>query len=94
MVSKYNDLTTNDFQVIDSLINIVGICANGLKKPYDHTSFITKMKDLGLKDSMILQQCCPPSADVHDSKDLKPYIMGALDEIFDILKIEKKRRNE
>ena len=90
-MSKNAFLTDKDLQVADLLIKFIDVASKGLTKPYDHTSFIDKMNRAGAS-KMIIDSCCPPSADVHDSKDFKPYIMSAVDELFLILDLKKKER--
>lgn len=89
----YSSLGQNDLIVANLLIEFIDVCSKGLTKPYDHTSFVDKMDRAGAS-KMLIDSCCPPSADVHDSKDLKPYAMSAADELFRILGIKKKERND
>lgn len=92
-MSKYNKVTDKDLEVAALLIQFIDVASKGLTKPYDHTSFIDKMNRAGAS-KMIIDSCCPPSADVHDSKDLKPYIMSAVEELFIILELKKKEKYE
>lgn len=89
--NRYNHLTDRDIEVSKILVEFIDVASKGLTKPYDHTSFIDKMNRAGAS-KMIIDSCCPPSADVHDSKDFKPYIMSAVDELFLILDLKKKER--
>lgn len=63
------------------------VCSRGLVKPYDPVTYFNKLKELAgdNADVQSLMQCCPPSTEVRDVKDLKKYILAAAERISDIL---------
>lgn len=60
---------------------------DGIPKPFDNSIIIDKIIKLEQRtkeDLSYLKQCCPPSADIREAKELKPIIFGILDRIVDI----------
>lgn len=75
----------------DLLIRFMDVCSKGLVRPYDPTPIVEKLESLRQQGFNVekLQECCPPVGDVHDVKDLKPYIMGCAEELAQILQVKK-----
>lgn len=60
---------------------------DGIPKPFDNSIIIEKIIKLERRtgeDLSQLKQCCPPSSDVREAKELKPFIFGILDRIVDV----------
>lgn len=70
------------------LINFIEVAARGLVKPYDLTAVFKKLNDIDVNSS--IYNCCPQQTEVRDTNNVRPYIMGACDELTKILKFEKQ----
>lgn len=78
-------LSEQEMQKASLILQFLNIAKEGLVKPYDPLPVVNKLvssRKEGLDD---LMNCCPPSAVVRDAKDLKPYIMAALDDLSDLM---------
>lgn len=65
---------------------------NGIPKPYDSSVIISKIIKIEKRtgeDLSYLKNCCPPSANILEAKEVKPVIFGILDRIIEIGQIEK-----
>ena len=65
---------------------------DGIPKPYDSTVIVNKITKLERKENIdlsALKACCPPSADIREAKELKPFIFAILDRIVDISGIQQ-----
>ena len=70
---------------------ILDAIINGIPKPFDNSIIIDKIIKVERRtgeDLSHLKQCCPPSSDVREAKELKPFIFGILDRIVDVSGIE------
>ena len=80
-----NNLTIQE--KAELLIRFIGAMANGIVKPNDPTYIIKKMNELQRQGHDIGRSMNfgNGSNDVRDSKDFKPYMDAALDELSEIL---------
>ena len=63
-------------------------------KPFDPTTLIQKTVKLERElnvDLSSLRNCCPPAATVYDAKDLKPYIMAAVNQFSDLMNLDVRQ---
>lgn len=80
-----------DKEKIELLLKLVELCGNGAVRPYDHSHFIYQIRksetksEFNVSDLDDLLKCCPPSAEVRDAKDFKPYMIAALNELARLL---------
>lgn len=85
-------LTPAIVEEIKAWASVLVALKDGLPKPYDNSIIIEKIRRLEDKtgeDLSQLKQCCPPSSDIREAKELKPFIFGILDRIVDISGIQK-----
>jgi hypothetical protein len=79
------DLTNKE--KVDALLKFIEIAANGSIKPYNHDHFLSKVEKMGVGQKELFQ-CCPPQAEIRDSKDFKPYMMAAVKKLSELLELE------
>lgn len=80
-------IAPNVLQEMRVWAEIIGVLKDGIPKPYDNSvivSKITRLEKQTNQDLSDLKTCCPPSAEVREAKELKPYIFAILDRIVDI----------
>lgn len=77
---------------VNILIELVRVLQSGMVKPYDPAQIaykIERLKKDGLSHGS-LNECCPESTEVRDTKDFKPYIFAALDKISEYMDLDVK----
>jgi len=60
---------------------------DGIPKPFDNTVIIDKIIKLEKRtgeDLSILKKCCPPTADIREAKELKPFFFAIMNRIIEI----------
>jgi hypothetical protein len=84
-------LTPAVVEEIKAWAEVLNAIKDGIPKPYDTSVIVSKIqkleRDTG-KDFSELKNCCPPSADFREAKEVKPYIFAILDRIVDVSGIE------
>lgn len=79
----------NEIAVWASVLNSI---KDGIPKPYDASVIVNKIrrleKDTG-EDLTDLKNCCPPSSNFREAKEVKPFIFAILDRIVEIGGLEK-----
>src|SRR5688500_15128543 len=88
---EFKELSNQETMRARLLLEFLQVTKDGLVKPFDPTPVIRKLRDLERQQGVNikpLMDCCPPVAEIHDVKDFKPYIMGAVRQFAQIMDIE------
>ena len=64
------EITSGDLEIVDRLIEFIKVASNGIVKPYSHDHYLKSIRHLTSGQG---ESCCPPSTEVREGKELKPY---------------------
>lgn len=84
-------LTPAVVEEIKAWAHVLDALKDGLPKPYDTSIIISKISKIERntgEDFSELKNCCPPSADFREAKEIKHFFFGILDRIVDVSGIE------
>ncbi|MCO6500245.1 MAG: hypothetical protein J5I47_07705 [Vicingus serpentipes] len=83
-----SDIVLKEIEVWAKVLDSI---KNGIPKPYDSSILIKKIikiENQTGEDLSFLKNCCPPSANILEAKEVKPVIFGILDRIIEIGQLE------
>lgn len=86
MASKI--LADHEMQKASLILEFLKLAKDGIAKPHDPAAVISKLEmheKRSNKDLTALKNCCSENPTVRDSKDFKPYIVSALEDLAEIM---------
>jgi hypothetical protein len=90
------ELNDKEMQKASLLLEFLRIAQKGITKPYDPAQVLSKLTShnrLGNSSLGDLDKYCSRDSVVRDAKDLKPYILAALDEFSAIMGLTIRHNN-